>query len=78
MSVTFENKERYDNLIQRIGHKPSATNVEKINTKDIEEALSSIVPNQVLAYNKLTENDFRILDNIVTKKFIVTSVILVV
>ncbi|MFF2178011.1 hypothetical protein ACFVT8_16355 [Lysinibacillus sp. NPDC058147] len=60
-------KHAYDNLIQRIGHKQSATNVEKINSKDVEEALSSIVPNQVLASNKLTTNDFRILDNIVTK-----------
>ncbi|WP_430489282.1 hypothetical protein [Rossellomorea marisflavi] len=60
-------KHAYDNLNQRIGHKQSTVNVEKINSKDIEESLSSIVPNQVLADNKLTDRDFGILDNIVTK-----------
>ncbi|PED31645.1 hypothetical protein [Bacillus cereus] len=60
-------KHAYDNLIQRIGHKQSPTDVEKINTKDIEEALSSIVPNQILASNKLKSEDFDILDNLVTR-----------
>ncbi len=60
-------KHAYDNLIQRIGHKQSETELEKINSKDIEEALSSIVPNQILAPNKLKPEDFHILDNLVTK-----------
>lgn len=60
-------KHAYDNLIQRIGHKQSQTDLEKINSKDIEEALSSIVPNQILASNKLKPEDFHILDNLVTK-----------
>ena len=60
-------KHAYDNLIQRIGHKQSPTGLEKINVKDIEEALSSIVPNQILASNKLKPEDFDILDNLVTR-----------
>ncbi|WP_392455219.1 hypothetical protein ACF3OH_14085 [Chryseomicrobium aureum] len=60
-------KHAYDNLIQRIGHKQSPTDIEKINVKDIEEALSSIVPNQILAQNKLKPEDFDILDNLVTR-----------
>lgn len=60
-------KHAYDNLIQRIGHKQSPTDIEKITAKDIEEALSSIVPNQILASNKLKPEDFDILDNLVTR-----------
>ncbi|PEB61951.1 hypothetical protein COM86_21560 [Priestia megaterium] len=60
-------KHAYDNLIQRIGHSQSPNSLEKINVKDIEEALSSIVPNQILASNKLRPEDFDILDNLVTR-----------
>lgn len=60
-------KHAYDNLMQRIGHKQSPTDLEKLNAKDIEEALSSIVPNQILASNKLNPEDFDILDNLVTR-----------
>lgn len=60
-------KHAYDNLIQRTGHKQSLSDIEKINTKDIEESLSSIVPNQILASNKLRPDDFDILDNLVTR-----------
>lgn len=60
-------KHAYDNLIQRIGHRQSPTDIEKVNIKDIEEALSSIVPNQILAANKLKSEDFDILDNLVTR-----------
>ncbi|MGE6376624.1 hypothetical protein [Peribacillus muralis] len=60
-------KHAYDNLVQRIGHKQQPAILEKINQKDIEEALSSIVPNQILASNKLLDSDFDILDNLVTR-----------
>lgn len=60
-------KHAYDNLMQRIGHIQSQGEVEKISSKDIEESLSSIVSNQILASNKLNPSDFEILDNLVTR-----------
>lgn len=59
-------KHSYDNLSQRIKHS-SDKGISKISVKDVEESLSSIVPNQILATNKLTQGDFQIIDDITAR-----------
>lgn len=59
-------KHAYDNLLQRVDNSDTKE-IKKISYKDVEESLSAIVPNQILALNKLTQKDFTILDDITAR-----------
>ncbi|PKM47528.1 MAG: hypothetical protein CVV03_02615 [Firmicutes bacterium HGW-Firmicutes-8] len=59
-------KHAYDNLCQRTAG-DSTEGIERIAPKDVEEGVQVVVANQILAQNKLTVDDFRIVDDIVNR-----------
>lgn len=54
-------KQSYDNLCQRMG---SEKELKKISRKDVEGAVQIIAASQILSQNKLTDEDFKIIEEI--------------
>ncbi|SNQ61026.1 hypothetical protein [Candidatus Methanoperedens nitratireducens] len=60
-------KQAYDNLHQRaIGIKEQGQII-KISVRDIESAVQTVVSNNILVQNKLTDKEFKLLDELVNK-----------
>lgn len=57
-------KQSYDNLCQRSG---SEKELKKISQKDVEYAVQTIAAGQILSLNKLSEDDFRLIEEISKK-----------
>lgn len=54
-------KQSYDNLCQRVG---SEKEIKKISKRDVEAAVQTIAAGQILAQNKLSDEDFNIIEEI--------------
>lgn len=57
-------KQSYDNLCQRSG---SEKEIKKISQKDVESAVQTIAAGQILAQNKLDDDDFKIIEEIIKR-----------
>lgn len=57
-------KQSYDNLCQRSG---SEKELKKISQKDVESAVQTIAAGQILAQNKLDDDDFKIIEEIIKR-----------
>lgn len=60
-------KQAFDNLHQRAAGIKEQEQVIKISVRDVESAIQTVVSNYILVQNKLTEKEFKLLDELVNK-----------
>jgi len=65
--IVFLIKQAYDNLHQRAAGIKEQDQIIKISVRDIESAVQTVVSNNILVQNKLTEKEFKLLDEFVYK-----------